>query len=861
MTADDTSKIPLGSILVDKYRITREIGRGGMAAVYEAENIDIGKRIAVKVLSAELVTSRVVRERFMREARAAAAIRSPYICDVYDVGEFDNRPFLVMELLEGESLYDRMTRVRRIDIPTTLKIVTQTAKGLAKAHAAGVVHRDLKPENLFLTRNEEGELITKLLDFGLAKFYVSTDAAEQVRLTREGALFGTPAYMSPEQAKGRGEVDHRSDLWALGCIVYECLTGRTVWNVEQGVAMILAQVANAPLPTPSKLRPELPASFDQWFEKALQRAPEDRYQTAAQFTIALTDALLPEDSGHVQTPSLLVDVDDVLQHVAERAIPSEPSIQTSVPAEFLASDQAKSAASVPSPTAIVRPAAGLESPATAPHKRSSGSAVALLLIVAAVGGGLYTYRTQLPKILPWSDRITPSSKPTQSSSATGSAPLEVGGFSDSIVKAEAALSAGNGEEAIRLLDEAIKNGGEGIATNLRGHVRSALENPNAPCRLRAIGRPRPFNVSDPASRPTIASANSPSIVAWVDAHEDKSKRQVWTTLLDSAMRRVSPLQLVSPESSNARYPELFQFGAQKVLLYWDAAGKEPGIFSRLIDEVGRVQGGLKLLAQLAPMGKDECDPALARDDDGSIWLTWADDGADGAQNLWVRHFDANLEPLGQATALTALRPDRVQRPSAIRPGIAASRGKLRVVFTLRQGNSRKVHTMVIATNAVELQTGITQAATATLSEHKFLVPVQALGRDGVASDDPRIACVQDTCFAFWGEDAAGIVTTAIDARSGEQLWRHEIGPRGTRPAVGIGPDRLMAAWFESSRVRVATADRYGVGTVSTVGKVSGLQPLPDVSKAHEPDQWHLTWRDFEAGHFEVISATVECRKD
>ncbi|HEY5959003.1 MAG TPA: serine/threonine-protein kinase, partial [Polyangiaceae bacterium] len=161
MTADDPSKTLLGSVLVDKYRITREIGRGGMAAVYEAENIDIGKRIAVKVLSAELVTSRVVRERFLREARAAAAVRSPYICDVYDVGEFDNRPFLVMELLEGESLYDRMTRVRRLDIPTTLKIVTQTAKGLAKAHAAGVVHRDLKPENLFLTRTEEGDLVTK----------------------------------------------------------------------------------------------------------------------------------------------------------------------------------------------------------------------------------------------------------------------------------------------------------------------------------------------------------------------------------------------------------------------------------------------------------------------------------------------------------------------------------------------------------------------------------------------------------------------------------------------------------------------------------------------------------------------------
>ncbi len=321
MAADLTSKVPIGTVLVGKYRITREIGRGGMAVVYEAENVSIGKRVAVKVLSAELITSRVVRERFLREARAAAAVRSPYICDVYDAGEFDNRPFLVMELLEGESLYDLMSNVRRLDTDQTLKIIVQTAKGLAKAHAAHVVHRDLKPENLFLTRNEDGELITKLLDFGLAKFYVpSDDSAEQVRLTREGALFGTPAYMSPEQARGRGEVDHRSDLWALGCIVYECLTGQTVWNVEQGVAMILAQVANAPLPVPTHLRPDLTSAFDAWFEKALARDPNQRFQTAREFALALAEVLGPSDKSALQTPSMLVDVDELTSRIG---IPSE----------------------------------------------------------------------------------------------------------------------------------------------------------------------------------------------------------------------------------------------------------------------------------------------------------------------------------------------------------------------------------------------------------------------------------------------------------------------------------------------------------------------------------------------------------
>src|SRR5262249_44006991 len=265
------TKIPVGTVLAGKYRVTRELGRGGMAAVYQAENVDIGKKVAVKVLAQELTTSAVVVERFLREARAAAAIRSPYICDVYDSGKLeDGRPFLVLELLEGESLYERMTKVRWFDSDTTLSIVSQTCRGLTKAHAASIVHRDLKPENIFLTKDEEGAIQAKILDFGLAKFYapMAPGAQKQARLTREGAVFGTPAYMTPEQVRGQGAVDHRADLWALACITYECLTGRTVWSTEQGVAMTFAQIANAPIPSPQKLRPDLPPAFGEWFRKA-----------------------------------------------------------------------------------------------------------------------------------------------------------------------------------------------------------------------------------------------------------------------------------------------------------------------------------------------------------------------------------------------------------------------------------------------------------------------------------------------------------------------------------------------------------------------------------------------------------------
>jgi serine/threonine-protein kinase len=888
MTVDDFSQIALGSVLVDKYRISREIGRGGMAAVYEAENLGLGKRVAVKVLAAELTTSRIVRERFLREARAAAAVRSPYICDVYDVGEFDNRPFLVMELLEGESLYDRMTRVRRLDVPFTLKIMTQTAKGLAKAHSAGVVHRDLKPENLFLTRNEEGETITKLLDFGLAKFYASTDGGDTVRLTREGALFGTPAYMSPEQAKGRGEVDHRADLWALACIVYECLTGHTVWNVDQGVAMILAQVANAQIPLPSKLRPDLPPAFDQWFSRALQRAPDERYQTAAQFTIALTEALSPGESGHVQTPSLLVDVDDVLQHVVDRRFDAakndKAGVETSAPEHFLppsATSNAppsrrvnvpNAAASSPSAAAAVFSTKGLGAPPSvkapviesAPPRfrsRKGPLTFGVLLATAGLVASAYALRDRLPFPLPFTTERTPPNGQTRPPLSTlgSSTPLEAQGYGRTVVDAQAALFEGNTDEALRLLDDAIKNGGESIATNLRTHVKAAQETPTAPCRLSALGRPRPFNVSDPPSRPAIVAAGNQAVVAWVGAHEEKTRRQVYTTLLDEALRRIAPAQLVSPESYNARYPQLWKVAQDNALLFWDATSKQAGVFARKLDTLGRIQGTLK---NLTPLGKDEYAPAIARAEDGTYWMVWEDDGSASVQNLLLRHLDADFGPLGGIIPLTALKPDRVLRPSAVRPTVAVSLGKVRVLFTLRQGTQRRVVSMLLQANGKELSTGQqpTVVTSSVSTEHRFLTTVQALGREGVASDDPRAHCLADACFALWGEDITGIVAVAIDPRTNETLWRHEIGPHGARPALGANDKQLLAAWYESSRVRIATIDRFGVGTVATIGKVSGLQPLPDVAATHRPERWLVAWRDYEAGHFEAIAGSVTCQK-
>jgi eukaryotic-like serine/threonine-protein kinase len=210
------------------YRVTRLIGEGGMGVVYVAEHASIGRRAAVKVLRPGLTEDVEITKRFFNEARAANAIRHPGIVEVFDSGTLPSGvAYLVMELLEGESLAARLRRLGRLELTEARAIGVQTASALGAAHAAGIVHRDLKPDNLFLVRDYRdvsGENV-KVLDFGIAKLGIGTSRSVSVK-TRTGSVTGTPAYMSPEQCRGTKEVDHRTDIYALGVILYEMVAGR-----------------------------------------------------------------------------------------------------------------------------------------------------------------------------------------------------------------------------------------------------------------------------------------------------------------------------------------------------------------------------------------------------------------------------------------------------------------------------------------------------------------------------------------------------------------------------------------------------------------------------------------------------------
>jgi serine/threonine-protein kinase len=253
-----------------------------MGTVWLAEHITLQSLVAVKCLSDEVANDPQSLERFMREAQAAAALRSPHVVQILDYGVDENTPFIAMELLEGEPLVSVMEREGKLSPTNTAILMTQVARAIGRAHEAGIVHRDIKPDNIYLVQNDD-EVIAKVLDFGVAK---STQDFGRVKgtLTQTGAMLGTPFYMSPEQAEAR-EVDHRSDLWSFAVIAYECLLGKRPFNGDSVGSLVLS-ICSRPLPVPSQ-DGEVPEGFDAWFAKGCARDPADRFQSAREAAAAL----------------------------------------------------------------------------------------------------------------------------------------------------------------------------------------------------------------------------------------------------------------------------------------------------------------------------------------------------------------------------------------------------------------------------------------------------------------------------------------------------------------------------------------------------------------------------------------------
>jgi serine/threonine-protein kinase len=393
--------LQLGQVIDGKYRILRVIGEGGMGAVYEGENLRIRRRVAIKLLHGGVASNTEMVQRFEREAQVAGTVGNDHILEILDLGALPSgERYMVMEYLDGETLTERIKARGRLLPSEAIVLIRQVLRGLAAAHVAGIVHRDLKPDNIFILKEKAGQRdYVKIIDFGISKF-AEQEGGVSSRMTRTGALMGTPHYMAPEQATGSTDIDRRTDVYAIGIILYEMVTGRLPFEAET-FNQLLFEIALAKLIPARQVVPDLDPGIDSIIMKATARDPAHRFQSAQDFIAALDEW---ERSGS----AVSVPPEQSLEAIVAATVPRASAgrgLNTPVGAPITASGGRVSAPPSTTPATAVSAApvqptvnTWANTPATVPRTAGSGLVLGAtaLGVVLLVGGGIAAYALTRP---------------------------------------------------------------------------------------------------------------------------------------------------------------------------------------------------------------------------------------------------------------------------------------------------------------------------------------------------------------------------------------------------------------------------------------------------------------------------------
>jgi eukaryotic-like serine/threonine-protein kinase len=417
----DSRELP-GRTIAGKYLVKRRIGAGGMGAVYEGEHVEIGKRVAIKVIDHEHAKSEELAQRFRREARAASSVESEHIVHVFDVGQDpDVGLYMVMEILSGMDLATRLEQCGgALPLEEATTILLQTARGLAKAHAAGVVHRDLKPANLFLTKREDGSPCVKVLDFGISKLTRRDDDTSKSKgqsLTREGVVIGTPQYMSPEQAQGL-PVDARTDVWSLGAVAYEVFSGKPLFGDRDTYEQMIVQIVTTKPKPLVEVAPHVPREIAAVVDAALTHDASSRLADCGAFAARLADAArLPRSSD----PDLANAATQLALNVSPTPAKTNEGVVLNTAAKAAASKRTILYAGIGAAALVVAASALIVSRRSEPTPSVGIIAAPPPAENAKEDAKESSVPTSVTKVLPVPTEVTPMERPVESSAPSAAA--------------------------------------------------------------------------------------------------------------------------------------------------------------------------------------------------------------------------------------------------------------------------------------------------------------------------------------------------------------------------------------------------------------------------------------------------------
>jgi serine/threonine-protein kinase len=408
MTVADASILAVqpGAMLAGKYRVDRVIGQGGLGVVVQAHHLSLDEKVAIKLLLPGALGSPSAVARFAREARAAFKIKSEHVARVIDVGELETgAPYMVMEYLEGRDLSSLLMEQGAIAVDTAALYVLQACEALAEAHSLGIVHRDIKPANLFLANRPSGPPAIKVLDFGISKLTLSS---ENANLTKTMAVMGSPLYMSPEQMQSSKNVDARSDIWSLGIVLYELVTGQAPFQADTLPELVLAVVQREP-PALETMQSDLPPGFTAVVRRCLAKDPSVRYATVGELAADLAPFGPPEGRASLDR------IGHVLRGGSFVVVVSDAS-------GVSASPEASTALAGPRGTTTIE-AVSSEKDGTRPPRRAQGLIALGLIAAAAIGFAVFRARPPLPVAVVPAAAAPPASEtaPPPSSTSTSSA--------------------------------------------------------------------------------------------------------------------------------------------------------------------------------------------------------------------------------------------------------------------------------------------------------------------------------------------------------------------------------------------------------------------------------------------------------